>query len=137
MDPKFLKPVMHSLCCGKYKVIAKNPSTSKITDKDSFTVNKKFKSPNKKVKIPMASLDANANTKKVEEDRSITIDAALVRIMKSRKTLDHQTLIAEVLSQLHFFKPNAKQIKKRIESLLEREYLERSEDNPGHYNYLA
>jgi len=85
----------------------------------------------------MASLDNNMNVKKIEEDRSVTIDAAIVRIMKSRKTFAHQALISEVLTQLAFFKPTAKVIKKRIESLLDREYLERSEDQPNTYNYLA
>ena len=132
-----LKPLMHSLTCGKYKVISKSSSSSKISTDDAFEVNVKFKNNNKRIKIPMASLDGNANKARVEEDRSATIDAAIVRIMKSRKTLGHQTLVSEVLSQLTFFKPNAKQIKKRIESLLEREYLERSEENVGCYNYLA
>ena len=90
-----------------------------------------------KVKIPMASLESNVNVKKIEEDRSVTVDAAIVRIMKSRKTLAHQTLISDVLTQLTFFKPTSKVIKKRIESLLDREYLERSEDTPNTYNYLA
>ena len=137
LEAQYLKPVMHSLCCGKYKVIAKSPANNKINPADTFTANKKFKNNNKRVKIPMASLDSNVNVKKVTEDRSVTIDAALVRIMKSRKTMSHQTLVAEVLAQLTLFKPQAKQVKKRIESLLEREYLERSEDTPGTYNYLA
>jgi cullin 1 len=51
--------------------------------------------------------------------------------------LAHQQLIAEVLSQLAFFKPDPKVIKKRIESLIDREYLERDPDNPNTYRYLA
>lgn len=90
-----------------------------------------------KVRIPMASLDDSHNPKRVEEDRSVAIEAAIVRIMKARKTLSHQALVAEVLSQLEFFKPEARIVKRRIEALIEREYLERDPDSPTQYKYLA
>ena len=39
-------------------------------------------------------------------DRSIAIEAAIVRIMKSRKRLEHNILIQEVLMHLNAFKPD-------------------------------
>ena len=77
------------------------------------------------------------NNLRVEEDRSITIQAAIVRIMKTRKTLNHANLVAELISQLSFFKPTPKAIKHQIEQLIEREYLARDEQQPNVYNYLA
>jgi len=137
LEDVVLKPLMHSLSCGKYKVVSKSPSNKQIKPGDNFIANAKFQCNMRKVRIPMASLDASHNSKKVEEDRNHAIEASIVRTMKARKTLKHQQLQAEVLSQLAFFKPNPRVIKKRIESLIEREYLERSADDNQVYNYLA
>mmetsp|Transcript_10856 Transcript_10856/g.33497 ORF Transcript_10856/g.33497 Transcript_10856/m.33497 type:complete len:745 (-) Transcript_10856:58-2292(-) len=132
-----LKRVLHSLACGKYKVLAKTPASSTIKTTDSFRVNATFACPMRKIRIPMASLDESHNPKRVEEDRTVAIEAAVVRIMKARKTLSHQSLLAEVLSQLAFFRPNPKVIKRRIEALIDREYLERDPDVANSYRYLA
>lgn len=49
----------------------------------------------------------------INEERGLLIDAAVVRIMKTRKRLVQRELIGEVLSQLLKFKPNVQQIKVR------------------------
>jgi len=60
----------------------------------------------------------------------LSVEAAIVRIMKSRRSLDHNALIAEVAKQLNDkFTADPAFIKKRIESLIEREYLERDPQN--------
>lgn len=65
-------------------------------------------SPMRKIRIPMASLEDSHNPKKVEEDRTLACEAAIVRVMKARKTFSHQQLIAEVLAQLVLFRPDPK-----------------------------
>lgn len=137
VDDITLKPLMHSLSCGKHKVISKSPAGNKIASTDSFSANPKFTCNMRKIRIPVASVEASHNKSRVEEDRSVAIEAAIVRIMKARKTLSHQQLVAEVLSQLAFFKPQPRVIKKRMEALIDREYLERSSENSQQYNYLA
>lgn len=135
-----LKKVLHSLTCGKYKIFKKvegNDNEKIIKNTDSFIFNESFQSQIKKFRIPMANLDDSSGVKKVQEDRSIAIEACIVRIMKARKTLPHQQLVAEILSQLSFFQPDTSSIKKRIESLIEREYLVRDEQNSAIYKYVA
>ena len=73
----------------------------------------------------------------MQEDRSIAIEAAIVRIMKSRKKLDHTSLVQEVIQSLRMFRPNPQAIKTKIETLIEKEYLERDADDKNLYKYLA
>jgi cullin 1 len=138
-----LKRVLHSLSCGKHRVLKKiagdgdgEAKKAVVKATDSFQFNEAFTCQLRKIRIPMASLEESTNTKRVEEDRTIAIEACIVRIMKARKTLGHQQLTSEVLNQLSFFKPDPKVIKKRIESLIDREYLER-DGSAGSYKYLA
>jgi cullin 4 len=82
---------------------------------------------------------ANENSKAHEDvnrDRAYTIDAAIVRIMKARNVLSHSKLMAEVFGQVKFPTTGA-DVKKRLESLIEREYVERDADDPNMYKYLA
>lgn len=72
----------------------------------------------------------------INRDRLYLIDAAIVRIMKSRKSLLHNELIGQTMDQLKF-PTTAENLKKRIESLMERDYIQRSETDRNRYNYLA
>lgn len=63
---------------------------------------------------------------------------AAVRTMKSRKEMEHNALIAEVSQQLKVrFTVEPSVIKMRIESLIERDFLERDKSNMKRYKYLA
>jgi len=132
-----MKPLLHSLSCGKFKVLQKTPASDKIKENDVFCINPKFASPQRVIRIPMATIEESHNPNRVEEDRSIAIEAAIVRIMKARKVLSHQQLTSEVLSQLAFFRPNPKVVKQRIHALIDREYLERDAEQSSTYRYLA
>jgi len=66
----------------------------------------------------------------VEVDRKSELEAAVVRIMKEAKTLHQNALIAKVIEQVkHRFAPTPGDIKKSIESLCSREFLERSQQD--------
>ena len=57
--------------------------------------------------------------------------------MKSRKKLDHNSLISEIFSQKLLFEPSIKLIKNSLESLIDREYIERNDENINEYSYIS
>ncbi|KAJ1412646.1 Winged helix-like DNA-binding domain superfamily [Sesbania bispinosa] len=131
--------LLHSLSCAKYKILIKEPNTKTISSNDSFEFNSKFTDRMRRIKIPLPPVDERKKViEDVDKDRRYAIDAAIVRIMKSRKILGHQQLVLECVEQLgRMFKPDIKAIKKRIEDLITRDYLERDKDNPNTFRYLA
>eukprot|EP00177_Eucheuma_denticulatum_P003966 GFKZ01007169.1.p1 GENE.GFKZ01007169.1~~GFKZ01007169.1.p1 ORF type:complete len:1106 (+),score=181.62 GFKZ01007169.1:299-3616(+) len=79
-----------------------------------------------------------ASKRSVVVDRSTQVDAALVRIMKSRREMTHADLSAEVISTLApMFEPDIRLIKSRLERLIDQEYVERDKNDPKLYRYSA
>lgn len=141
MDAGELKRTLQSLACGKVRVITKEPKGRDVDETDSFVFNREFKA--KLIRLKINSIQAketkeenDATQEEIFQERQYQVDAAIVRIMKTRKQSTHQLLLAELFSQLKFpAKPS--DVKKRVESLIDREYLERDESDPNLYRYLA
>ncbi|OAX78410.1 hypothetical protein ACJ72_07284 [Emergomyces africanus] len=132
----------------KTQVLMKEPMSKDVKPTDKFFFNEKFQSPYTKIKIGVVSSAGNKvenkderqeTEKKMSDERGGGIEAAIVRIMKQRKKLSHSQLIAEVISQLSSrFTPEVNMVKKRIESLIDREYIDRIPDSdPPAYVYHA
>ena len=140
-----LKRVMQSLACVKGKnILKKEPMGKDVASSDVFSVNDNFTSKLYKVKIGMiagvreSEIEKAETRERVEEDRKPQIEAAIVRIMKTRKVLSHNDIVIEVTRQLSSrFVPQPAVIKKRIESLIDREFLERDATDRTMYRYLA
>ncbi|XP_026081266.1 cullin-4B-like [Carassius auratus] len=136
-----LRRTLQSLACGKARVLTKTPKSKDVEDGDKFSCNDDFKHKLFRIKINQIQMketveEQASTTERVFQDRQYQIDAAIVRIMKMRKTLSHNLLVSEVYNQLKFpVKPA--DLKKRIESLIDRDYMERDKDNPNQYNYVA
>uniref|UniRef100_H3DEA3 Cullin-4B n=1 Tax=Tetraodon nigroviridis TaxID=99883 RepID=H3DEA3_TETNG len=136
-----LRRTLQSLACGKARVLTKLPKSKDVEDGDKFSCNDDFKHKLFRIKINQIQMketveEQASTTERVFQDRQYQIDAAIVRIMKMRKTLSHNLLMSEVYNQLKFpVKPA--DLKKRIESLIDRDYMERDKENSNQYNYVA
>ncbi|KAJ8920287.1 hypothetical protein NQ315_011948 [Exocentrus adspersus] len=142
METEELKRTLISLACGKSRVLVKQPKGNKDAETDDvFSFNGKFSDKLFRVKINQVQLketveEEQATEKSVLADRQFQIDAAIVRILKNKKRVNHNELISELFNALDIpAKPY--DLKKRIELLIEREYLERDKDDPSYYTYIA
>ena len=87
-----LRRTLQSLACGKARVLQKIPRGKDINDGDKFVYNTQFSHPLCYIKINQVQLketneEQKATEERVFQDRQYQIDAAIVRIMKMRKTL--------------------------------------------------
>ncbi|KAL2075235.1 hypothetical protein VTL71DRAFT_178 [Oculimacula yallundae] len=137
-----LKRTLQSLACAKFRILTKHPKGREVNDTDTFTVNASFSDPKYRIKINQIQLketpEENKDThERVQKDRQYETQAAIVRVMKSRKSLSHPQLVAEVIEQTK--KRGAvevAEIKEQIDKLLDKDYLERDDDT-NMYVYVA
>lgn len=143
-------------------VLVKRPPGKTVAETDVFTFNENFIHPKLRIPIPQIAAPVTVSpcmhpassvrplicAKQVEEetqeqrtvegDREATVSAAIVRVMKGRKKLDHTRLVGETVEAVKkHFKPTTEFIKKRIEKLIEEEYIERDKNSPTVYVYKA
>lgn len=133
----------------KWRLLKKAPMSKDVLDTDHISLNENFNSKFIKIKVLgvvnqgnklETDVDRVETKKRIDEGRGHAVEAAIVRVMKQRKELTHQQLITETIQQLTArFPPEINMIKTRIDTLIEREYLERGPDasKPPYYVYLA
>lgn len=133
-----------SLVHPKVAIILKRPNTKTLEENHQFMINPKYFNKLLKVMIPLMQPvkqddeEEEEDKKLIELQRRHQMDAAIVRIMKTRKTMKHALLVVEVVTQLKArFTAKPAKIKKRIEALIEQEYLERDKADRSVYKYLA
>jgi cullin-4 len=115
--------------------------TAPVTPSDTLRFNASFVHKLSKIRINQVQArdqkaESVATTERVIVERSYVVDAAVVRLMKSRRRASHAEVVKEVASMLRFPVAPA-DLKKRIEHLIERGYLERDAEDQSSYNYLA
>lgn len=139
-----LKRTLQSLACAKYKLLKKDPATRNVTNTDKFAFNESFSAPLARIKVQTIAnkvesvAESTETTERLDKERSQIVDAAIVRIMKNRKVLNHSELVNEVTSQLsRRFNPKVSMIKMSVERLIEKDYLERNDKDRKILHYLV
>lgn len=133
-----------SLCHPKVGLLRKNPNTSSLEPNHKFMINQKYKSKLRKIVIPtiyslgIKPVNIDIATNAIIIQRRTQIDASIVRIMKNRSTYAHRDLSNEVCNFVSKrFTPCPKNIKKRIEAMIQQGYIERDPEERSVYNYIA
>ncbi|XP_029094251.1 cullin-2 isoform X2 [Monodon monoceros] len=141
MNEKELTKTIKSLL--DVKMINHDSEKEDIDAESSFSLNMNFSSKRTKFKITTSMQkdtpqEMEQTRSAVDEDRKMYLQAAIVRIMKARKVLRHNALIQEVISQSRArFNPSISMIKKCIEVLIDKQYIERSQASADEYSYVA
>lgn len=118
-------------------------AVEKLPNDTKFRINTNFVNKRLRIKLGTAvaretAQEASSTRDSVKADRNLYLRALIVRVMKARRRLSHQQLIAEVLQQAaERFNPSVVLVKKCIESLIEQDFLERDPNETKMYNYLA
>ncbi|KAL9007721.1 MAG: hypothetical protein Q9173_007072 [Seirophora scorigena] len=146
-DNELMRNLQSVAVAPKTRILVKEPMSKDVKRDDKFYFNERFTSQFQRIKVGVVASgnkvedrdERQETEKRVDLERGQTIEAAIVRTMKQRKELKHQQLITEVIQQLTArFSPDVNLLKKKIESLIEREYLERVGDiNKPAYRYMA
>jgi len=135
-----------SLVHPKVAVLAKKPGGNSLEDTHQFRINPQYQNKLLKVSVPLfppkAGAGAGGGGGDTDEglvlQRRLQMDATIVRTMKTRKTMKHAQLVAEVIRQLApRFKAQVPDIKKRIDAMIEQENIERDAKDRNVYNFLA
>ncbi|KAH9366647.1 hypothetical protein HPB48_000590 [Haemaphysalis longicornis] len=146
IDMDTLKGVVRSLLRSEILVCLEDWPSKETEDlKPDTLVTLSQDYSNKKVRVDLKGLLENKDEaeqmpdqEKIEDERRFSIQAAIVRIMKAKKELKHEDLLAEVTNKLSgLFTPSDKVVKECIDGLIDREYLKKDDDRPDTYTYVG
>ncbi|KAL7008349.1 hypothetical protein EMMF5_002078 [Cystobasidiomycetes sp. EMM_F5] len=141
LESKELARTLQSLACAKYKILTKHPKGRDVNETDEFSFNANFTDDKYRIRINQIQVKETVEEQRDTEqrvllDRQSHLQLVIVRILKSRKTIKHTELIMEVVNSLkERFRVDPPEIKKAIDSLIDRDYMERNGRDA--YNYVA
>ncbi|KAF1815226.1 cullin-4B [Eremomyces bilateralis CBS 781.70] len=142
LDDAELKRTLQSLACARIRPLKKHPKGREVDETDSFSWNADFRHEKQRLKVNQVQLketreENKATHERVHADRQFETQAAIVRILKSRQSINHNHLITEVIEATK--KRGALDvgdIKRNIDKLIDKDYMVRDGET-GMYNYIA
>lgn len=117
--------------------------TSLSPDDPGYKLNVAFTSKKTRVSaVPSSPVEspkvAKAPTREVEEDRKMSLQAAIVRVLKTRRDILQSQLLIDVTEMLrNQFVPTSTALKQNVEILITKEYVHRDEHNDQRLLYVA
>lgn len=125
----------------KRKILNKQLEGETINAADTITVNDDFQDKSLRVNCTQVvahrtSAEEDTQQKQLQAERESVLETVIVRIMKGRKVMKHLDLVNDSMKLCINFKPDGTMIRRRIEALIERQYLRRDENNMNVYHYI-
>jgi len=121
-------------------LLTDNPDWVKVTKafdpSCKFKPNRGYQAKTNRVNVPFIRFGDEKINEAAKSDVYLKIDCAIVRIMKSRGRLKGIDLFQEVLRQLKdMFQPNSREMQKRVDFLIEQNYMKRDGDQSDTFIY--
>jgi cullin 1 len=128
-----MKSVLHSIVSSRVPLLDVTEGVYKLVEKPRTNL--------LHIKLPRPQVVQPPDRRLVADvhvEREYSTDSAIVRILKSRKRAAYTEVQMEVVKQLsHLFVPEVPLIKRRIESLIDRDYIERDDADSSYLLYVA
>ncbi|KAG0673473.1 Cullin-3 [Pichia californica] len=126
----------------KFKILAVSVSSSSSSSSSSTKEDSKDKfdvtSSSSRLETDSERL---STLESIQRTREFEVDAAIVRVMKARQSAKYQVLVAEVVRLISDvgkrFRPQPSFVKRRVEELVEKEYLRRDDNDRELFWYVA
>ncbi|KAG1661386.1 Cullin-2 [Nymphon striatum] len=141
LDHENLKKQLKSIIDAK--LLLPSHLEDPLNENCSYTLNMNYSNKRTKFKINAVlhketAPDRERESQKIADDRFYFLNATIVRIMKHRQQIKHNLLIQEILTQARGrFIPTISQIKKSIEAMIEKGYIDRKNEEQDLYRYIA
>ncbi|OMJ64973.1 hypothetical protein SteCoe_40495 [Stentor coeruleus] len=141
LSKKILLGILLPFFNPKKKLFNKKHPGKIIKDDEEISINLEFSSGNARNSFFPKKIDRfeDVNDKEnndIENDRKLLLDSIIIRIAKKEKKISVERLVEQILGEIKLFVPKPESIKRHIESLISREFLEISPYEAGVYNYV-